>query len=588
MTEMEVEDRTGLPRADDKQLRVLHIEDDMLDMRYINTVLKRNPVYHIDYTHVPTIKEALEVLGRQEHDLVFLDLSLPDGFGLSLVKLVNSVVPDKPVIILSGNEDTELMLKAVEYGAQEYLAKDQLNSSAVVRAIRYAIDRKRMEAHLTHLSNHDSLTGLANRTLCKDRLEHALARARRQNTAVALLFIDLDHFKSINDTFGHETGDAVLKQAAGRLRSCVREDDTVARLGGDEFIVILESLQNDEVVSYIAEKIIEELSKVFVVGEYEMYVTASVGISVQQGQGLVNVDADQLMKYSDIAMYQVKAEGRNDFKYFTDAMRNASKRRIFLEKGLKDALQNREFVLAYQPQVDQTGRGLIGGEALLRWRHPQLDMLMPNSFLPILLDSNQIFAVNEWILHTACGQWRRWLDEGLVPPGSSVSINLDARQFGQKNLVEQVERALAESGLDGAQLDLEITENLLVKNTDKNIQLLNGLKKLGLTLSLDDFGTGFSSLSYLKYLPVDRLKIDRAFIKNLMTDASDRAIVASIITLADKLQIEVLAEGVDSSDQIDWLMQQGCHLFQGFYYAKPMFPQEFAQGGFRDAIRRPD
>ncbi|HEX5056582.1 MAG TPA: GGDEF domain-containing response regulator [Gammaproteobacteria bacterium] len=564
----------------ERQLRVLHIEDDLLDMRYINTVLKRNPVYRIDYTHVPTIKEALDVLGKQECDLVFLDLSLPDGYGLSLVKIVNSVVPDKPVIILSGNEDTELMLKAIEYGAQEYLAKDQLNSSAVLRAIRYAIDRKRMEARLTHLSNHDALTGLANRTLCKDRLEHALARARRQNTAVALLFVDLDHFKSINDTFGHEMGDAVLKQAAVRLQNCVREDDTVARLGGDEFIVILESLQSDEVVSYIAEKIIEELSKVFVVGEYEMHVTASVGISVQQGQGLQNVDAAQLMKYSDIAMYQVKAEGRNDFKYFTDAMRNASKRRIFLEKGLKDALQNQEFVLAYQPQIDQGGNSLIGGEALLRWQHPQLDLLMPNSFLPILLESNQIFAVNEWILHTACMQWRRWLDAGLVPPGSSVSVNLDARQFGQKNLIEWVERALAESGLKGEQLDLEITENLLMKNTDKNIQILNDLKKLGVTLSLDDFGTGFSSLGYLKYLPVDRLKIDRIFIKNLLADASDRAIVASMITLADKLEIEVLAEGVDSREQIDWLIQHGCHLFQGFYYAKPLFPPEFAKHGF--------
>lgn len=588
MVEMDVENRKGLSRAGDKQLRVLHIEDDMLDMRYINTVLKRNPVYRIDYTHVPTVKEGLEVLGQREYDLVFLDLSLPDGFGLGLVKIVSSVVPDKPVIILSGNEDTELMLSAVECGAQEYLAKDQLNSSSVLRAIRYAIDRKRMEARLTHLSNHDSLTGLANRTLCKDRLEHALARARRQNTAVALLFVDLDHFKSINDTFGHEVGDAVLKRAAERLRNCVREDDTVARLGGDEFIVILESLQNDEVVSYIAEKIIEELSKLIVVGEHEVRITASVGISVQQGQGLQNVDADQLMKYSDIAMYQVKAEGRNDFKYFTDAMRNASRRRIFLEKGLKDALQNREFVLAYQPQIDQTGRGLIGGEALLRWRHPQLDVLMPSSFLPILLESNHIFSVNEWILHTACVQWRRWIDEGLVPPGSSVSVNLDGRQFGQKNLIEQVERALAESGLNGAQLDLEITENLLVKNTEKNIQILNDLKKLGVTLSLDDFGTGFSSLSYLKYLPVDRLKIDRAFIKNLMTDASDRAIVASIITLAEKLRIEVLAEGVDSREQIDWLVQQGCHLFQGFYYARPMFPPEFAQGRFLELSACPD
>jgi diguanylate cyclase len=590
MTEMEIENPIEPSRPDDRQLRVLHIEDDPLDMRYINTVLKRNPVYSIDYTHVPTLNQALEVLGRQECDLVFLDLSLPDGFGLSLVKIVNSVAPDKPVIILSGNEDLELMLRAVEYGAQEYLAKDQLNSSAILRAIRYAIDRKRMEARLMHLSNHDSLTGLANRTLCKDRLEHALARARRQNTAVALLFIDLDHFKTINDTFGHETGDAVLKQAAGRLRGCVREDDTVARLGGDEFIVILESLQSDEVVSYIAEKIIEELSKAFVVGEYEMHVTASVGISVQQGQGLRNVDADQLMKYSDIAMYQVKAEGRNDFKYFTEAMRNASKRRIFLEKGLKDALQNREFVLAYQPQIDQSGHGggsLIGGEALLRWRHPQLDLLMPGSFLPILLESNHIFAVNEWILGTACAQWRRWLDEGLVPPGSSVSVNLDARQFGQKNLIEQVARVLAESGLNGSQLDLEITENLLLKNTEKNIQILTDLKKLGVTLSLDDFGTGFSSLSYLKYLPVDRLKIDRAFIRNLLTDTSDRAIVASIVTLADKLGIQVLAEGVDNREQVDWLLRQGCRLFQGFYYARPLLPREFAEGGFHAASRPP-
>jgi diguanylate cyclase (GGDEF)-like protein len=564
-------------RVADKDLRVLHIEDDLLDMRRVNTVLKKNPVYRIDYTHVPTMKDAVGVLGQQEYDLVFLDLNLPDGYGLSLVKTVNSVVPDKPVIILSGNEDTQLMLEAIEHGAQEYLPKDQLNAGAILRAIRYALDRKRMEARLIHLSNHDSLTGLANRTLCKDRLEHALARARRQNTSVALMFIDLDYFKSINDTFGHEIGDQVLKQAAGRLRECVREDDTVARLGGDEFIVILEGLQSDDVVSYVAEKIIEALSKVFVVGEFEVHITASVGISVHQG--LDEVDADQLMKYSDIAMYQAKSEGRNDVKYFTNAMRSASKRRIFLERSLKDALHNKEFVLAYQPQLDYSGR-LIGAEALLRWQHPQLDLLMPGTFLPLLLESNQIFAVNEWILQTACMQWKRWLDEGLVPEDSSVSINLDARQFGQKNLIELVERALSTSGLRGEQLDLEITENLLMKNTDKNIQILNELKKLKVSLSLDDFGTGFSSLSYLKYFPVDRLKVDRTFIKNILIEPSDRAIAASVITLANKLQIEVLAEGVDNKEKAELLYEYGCNLFQGFFYGKPLFPREFREQEF--------
>ncbi|HEY3488384.1 MAG TPA: EAL domain-containing protein, partial [Gammaproteobacteria bacterium] len=513
-----------------------------------------------------------------EYDLVFLDLRLPDGYGLNLIKTVNSVVPDKPVIILSGNEDTQLMLEAVEFGAQEYLPKDEINGNAILRAIRYAIDRKRMEAHLMHLSSHDPLTGLANRHLCKDRLEHALARARRQNTSVALMFIDLDYFKSINDTFGHETGDLLLQQVAERLLTCVREDDTVARLGGDEFIILLEGLQDDDIVSYMAEKIIEALSKVFVVDQYEIYITASVGISLQQG--LEDVDADQLMKYSDIAMYQAKVEGRNDFKYFTDAMRNASKRRIFLERGLKDALQNKEFVLAYQPQIDQANNRLVGAEALLRWQHPQLDLLMPNSFLPILLESNHIFAVNEWILRTACTQWKEWIDAGLVSPDSSVSINLCARQFGQKNLIDLVEKVLAETGLHGTQLDLEITENVLMKNTDKNIFILNELKKLGVRLSLDDFGTGFCSLSYLKHFPVDQLKVDRAFVKNILADGSDRAIAASIITLGNQLKIEVIAEGVDDKQKIDLLSQYGCHLFQGYYYGKPLFPAEFIKQDF--------
>jgi EAL domain-containing protein (putative c-di-GMP-specific phosphodiesterase class I) len=271
-------------------------------------------------------------------------------------------------------------------------------------------------------------------------------------------------------------------------------------------------------------------------------------------------------------------------------MRNASKRRIFLERGLKDALQNREFVLAYQPQIEQTGHAgdrLIGGEALLRWRHPQLDLLMPNSFLPILLESNQIFAINEWILHSACTQWRSWLDMGLVPADSAVSVNLDARQFGQKNLIELVARALATSGLDGAQLDLEITENLLVKNTDKNIRILNDLKKLGVSLSLDDFGTGFCSLGYLKYLPVDRLKIDRSFVRNILTDSADRAIVAAVITLADKLRIGVLAEGADSAEKIKLLQEYGCRQFQGYHYAQPLLPDEFAKRKFGAGIRPP-
>jgi diguanylate cyclase (GGDEF)-like protein len=556
-------------------LRVLHVEDDMVDARYLQATLKKIPLYRITYDHVSNVTDALSALKERDYQVIFLDLNLPDGYGLSLVKTIKTVAPEKPIVILSGNEGNELTLEAVQSGAQDYLVKDQLNANIALRAIRYAIDRKEMERRLIYLSQYDHLTGLANRHLFTDRLEQALVRARRQQTSVALMFVDLDYFKSVNDTFGHETGDLLLQKVSERLRGCVREDDTVARLGGDEFVIILEGIHNDDTAARMANKIIEILSRVFVLGEYEVYITASIGISVHHSGE--DVDVEQLMKYSDLAMYQAKDEGKNDFKYFTSSMRSASKTRIVLEKSLRNALANEEFLLAYQPQIDRKTNQLVGAEALIRWRHDQFGILNPNSFMPILKETNQIFRLNEWVLRSACNQWKQWLDQGVVPADASISVNLCARQFSQKNLLKLVSSTLQEAGLESKHLGLEITEDVLLSNSDKNVRILRQLKEMGVKLALDDFGTGFCSLSYLKYFPVDQLKVDRSFVKDILLNESDIAIAASIITLANTLRIQVVAEGVDAKAKVELLNRHGCRLFQGFYYSPPLFPQEFAQ-----------
>lgn len=442
--------------------------------------------------------------------------------------------------------------------------------------VRDITERKKVEAmlklneeRLEFLAKHDPLTGLANRLLFQDRLEHATLLNERFETKVAILFLDLDRFKTINDTLGHETGDFLLQSVAERLLKCTRKMDTVARFGGDEFVVLLERIGNAEQVARIAVKILSALAAPITIGPKELRVTASIGISLfpQHGKTM-----EVLMQHADVAMYKAKAFGRNTFRFYQQSMSARASELLSLENDLHRAVELQQLQLYYQPQVDLTNGELIGLEALIRWLHPDLGLVSPADFIPLAEETGLIVGIGQWVLREACQQNSRWQRDGMrcVP----VAVNISPRQFRQKNLVSMVAEALQESGLDSQWLELEITEGVLMEHTESARQTLEAFFQSGVRLVVDDFGSGYSSLSYLKRFPIHGLKIDREFIDELETDPHDAAIVATIVALARGLDLSVIAEGIENPHQTALLIQQGCLTGQGYYFGRPQPAQE--------------
>lgn len=420
------------------------------------------------------------------------------------------------------------------------------------------------QERLKYLAHHDVLTGLPNRTLFMDRLGHALARTRDAHAVVAVLFLDLDHFKIINDTMGHAAGDHTLKVVSERLQASVREGDTVARLGGDEFAIILEDIETEDNIAPIAIKVLEALSRKYELQSQEFYMTGSIGISLFPTDGK---DADTLLKHADIAMYRAKDQGRNSYQFYLEDMSAKALQRLNLETSLRHALERDEFVLHYQPQIDvETGR-IAGMEALLRWHHPDLGIIGPRDFIPILEETGLIVPVGDWVLRTACAQAVRWHME----KGSELrmAVNLSSRQFSNAGLKDSVASALEETGLDPHLLEIEMTESAIIHHTTATMDTFLGLGALGVRLALDDFGTGYSSLSYLKRYPVHVIKIDRSFIRDIVTDPDDAAIVQAIIAMARRLDLLVVGEGVETVEQLEFLRKEGCPVVQGNYLGRP-------------------
>ena len=420
-------------------------------------------------------------------------------------------------------------------------------------------ERKRAEARLMQLANFDTLTHLPNRALFHDRLAHALAKAHRSKKLVALLFLDLDRFKTINDSLGHYAGDELLKSVAERLQKNAREEDTVARLGGDEFTVILEGINYNEDATIVARKILEVMGQPFYLDGHEVFVTTSMGIAIYPLDG---DNSDDLLKNADTAMYRAKEQGRNGYRFYTADMNAKAVEQLIMESSMRHALERNEFEVYYQSQIDVHSRELTGFEALLRWRHPDLGLLYPNQFLRLAEDNGLIVVIGEWVLHHVCAQAAHWQRTGLPPV--RVAVNLSGRQFRQENLVESVARALHESGLSPHLLELEITENFLLDNIQSAVITLNRLHDLHVQLAMDDFGTGYSSLSYLKRFPLNSLKIDQSFVRDITTDPDDAAIAEAIIALAKTLRLRVMAEGVETEEQLYFLRSRGCDQAQGF------------------------
>jgi diguanylate cyclase (GGDEF)-like protein len=426
-------------------------------------------------------------------------------------------------------------------------------------------ERKRAEDQIKHQAYHDSLTGLPNRVLLKDRLSQALAQARRKEQLVGVMFLDLDRFKLVNDTIGHTMGDKLLQAVAERLSGVVREADTVGRPGGDEFTLVLPEVSGVEQVSGVAERIFQALRRPFGVAGQELYVTVSIGIVMYPVDG---EDAETLLSNADIAMYGAKEEGRDCFQMFTPAMNAYISKRMTLEKELRQALERKQFIVHYQPQVNiETGQ-IVGIEALVRWQHPGRGLVPPDDFIPVAEETGLIVPLGEWVLRTACAQNAAWQEGGLPPV--RVAVNLSARQFQQQNLLQMVAQALRETGLAPEWLELEITESTAMRDIELAVTKLTSLRDLGVHVSLDDFGTGYSSLEYLRRLPIDALKIDRSFVRDVTDDADDAAIVTALVGLAESLSLGTIAEGVETEEQLAFLREHRCQVFQGYLRSKPV------------------
>lgn len=453
-----------------------------------------------------------------------------------------------------------------------FLLPDEQNLiNLIADDLRMWLERKQSQQRINYMASHDVLTGLPNRLLLQDRITQAIAYNHRHHDISAILFIDLDHFKIINDSLGHSVGDLLLKEVAGRIVSSIRSEDTAARQGGDEFIVILPHIKNIQDVKAVADKILHVLTLPFHINKKELHIDGSIGIALYPNDG---EDADTLLKHSDTAMYHAKATGRNKYQFFTPEMNRLAVERHDLGVDLHRAMRNDELLLYFQPVVDIVTGELMGMEALLRWRHSKKGLVSPLKFIGLAEVTGLIMPIGEWVIKTACLQIKAWREEGYHVP--RMAINLSAKQFQQRNMVADITRILNETGVVASDLALEITESMLMENVDTVVETLRKLSAMGFQISIDDFGTGYSSLSYLKYYTIDKLKIDISFIKDVTTDENDAAIVTATIAMAHSLKMKVIAEGVETKEQITFLTEKGCDQYQGFYFSKPLPAAEIA------------
>ncbi|MGD9200098.1 MAG: EAL domain-containing protein [Chitinispirillia bacterium] len=571
---------------DNQVIKVLLVDDDEDDYLITKELLLDIEEMKFDIDWISSYDEALETADRTHHDIYFFDYRLGEHNGLELLTELVTNGCRVPIILLTGQGDHEVDVKAMKAGASDYLVKGKIDSGLLERSIRHSIERKRAEEQILHLAYYDSLTDLPNRVLFNERLDTVLAINKRHKRLAAMLFLDLDNFKRINDTLGHRIGDSLLRRVAERLVSnrCIRRSDsigntseikegelhkaTVARLGGDEFTILLSEIAKSQDAGKVAQRIIDELSQPFILDDHEIFITTSIGITIYPLDG---EDIDSLLKNADIAMYKAKSQGKNNYKFFKHSMNATAMERLKMENDLHKALQREELVLYYQPQIEVTTGKIIGMEALIRWQHPQDGMISPNRFIPLAEETGMVLPIGEWTLQTACKQNKKWQEMGFDP--ITVSVNLSTIQFERSNLIRTIIDALNESFLSPRYLILEITETILMQTKEATIAILHELNKMGLQFSLDDFGTGYSSLSYLRCFPLYSLKIDRSFVSDINNNGATANIVKAIIAMAHSLNMKVVAEGVETEEQADFLCTHNCDEIQGFVRSRPLSSQ---------------
>jgi len=552
-------------------------------------------------------QEGLAILAQNEVGVIISDQRMPGMDGVEFLTRVKDLYPQTIRIILSGYADLDSVTAAINQGAiykffvkpwdsntlradlveafwrydmarqKEHLLQEIQNANVLLAQVNLdlaaAVEKK--DSQIDHVVHYDTLTKLPNRLLFLDRLDQELIRAQRDNSMMALLTADLDRFKQVNDSFGHPVGDQLLQVVAGRLAGQIRACDTVARVAGDEFCIALTGVKTTHAAGEVAQKILDSFAhNPISIGDSEIFITLSIGISVYPVDG---VNTTTLLKNADAALHQAKAEGRNNFQYYEEQMNASAWQRLKLETELRRALEREEFVLYYQPKVDLESGKIIGMEALLRWQSPERGLVAPGEFIPLLEETGLILPVGEWVLRAACKQARTWQAEGL--PDIRIAVNLSMLQFKQPDFAGLVLNILKENGLDPAlgAIELELTESLLMNNAAGAVDTLIRLHEAGIQFSIDDFGTGYSSLSYLKRFPINSLKIDQSFVRDLSSGSEDEAIVAAIIALAHSLGLNVIAEGVETTAQLDHLRRKGCNEMQGFLFSRPVPAAEMTQ-----------
>jgi len=675
---------------DRKKIHILLIEDNPGDVRLIREILGKSELAY-SLEHAGTLSEGLVKLKGHAFNVMLLDMNLPDSSGLESVPEVKRVAPKIPIVMLTGLDDEETAVSALQLGVQDYLLKDRIDRTLLFRSLRYAMERKRildalteseekyknlvdnalagvykadlkgeihfannalarmleyatpeelmslgalslyktpverenligrlkktgkvnnfeieavtktgktknlllsltlngdiisgmiiditerkqMEETIKHLAYHDVLTGLPNRLLFIDHLRLALSHASRNQHIAAVLYLDLDNFKEINDSLGHAAGDQLLKAVPRRLKTCLRESDTIARIGGDEYNILLPHANHDEDIVTIAGKIISTFQQPFMIDNHSLHISTSIGISLYPYDG---ADVETLLKNADSAMYIAKKRGRNNYQFYNPAMNARTLERMKLTNHLRKAIGSGELVVHYQPQVCMDTGQILCAEALVRWQHPEMGLLQPMQFIPIAEETGLITQIDEWVLRAACTQNKTWQQAGYSPV--RIMVNLSPRHFQQPDFVDTVSQILDETGLEPEFLGIEITERTIMQEIDLTIPYFNKLADTGVRFCIDDFGTGYSSLNYLKKLPVQMLKIDRSFISGLSTDPDYKTITNAVINLAHSLKLRVIAEGVETEDQLSFLQIIHCDEMQGYHFSRPLPAEEFTR-----------
>lgn len=557
------------------RVNILMVEDREQDFLEFRTLLAKIYGSSLKLRWANDSATALDILDSKPEDffnVCFISNKPGSTDGLTLLlHIVNKTVCKAPIIFIAGKDDLELDKLAMIAGASDYMARQNVTERELERAVRYAINKRKSEKRVEHLAYHDPLTGLPNRHLLQDRLEQVLARIKRRSGFGALMFLDLDNFKTINDSLGHSVGDLLLQEVAKRLRACGRAEDTVARLGGDEFVILLPDIGHDTQnaiggAQAVSDKVLRSLTKTMMIDHNELHITTSIGVTILDAD---SKSVDTVLRQADTAMYEAKARGKDSCSFFAPQMEEAILQQVLIENQMRAGLKRGEFYMVYQPIVGAMSEKMVGAEALVRWENEKLGFISPAEFVPVAEASGLIWALGEKILEESC----HFLQQ--TPELPQLSINISSEQIHRPNFVAFVENIINKTKLEPGRLIFEITETTLLEDIDAAAAVMAKLRSLGIRFALDDFGTGYSSLSYLKRLPFDVVKIDHSFTRGVTENVDDRAIIEAVLKLGEVLGLSVTGEGVETREQLEFLQTHGCNNVQGYYFSKPINGKDF-------------